>query len=130
MITKRKVIVMDVDGTITLDKAAASYADAKPCWQVIEKLKQLKTSGYWIILNSSRNMRSYGGNIGLIIKHTAPALITWLERYEIPYDELHFGKPWCGHDGFYVDDRAIRPREFANLTIDGISQLIERDKFQ
>jgi capsule biosynthesis phosphatase len=121
---------MDVDGTITLDKAAASYADAKPCWEVIEKLKQLKTSGYWIILNSSRNMRSYGGNIGLITKHTAPALIAWLERYEIPYDELHFGKPWCGHGGFYVDDRAIRPREFANLTIDGISQLIERDKFE
>lgn len=129
VITAEKVIVMDVDGTMTLEKGSASYSDVAPCHEVIEKLRQLKQAGFWIILHSSRNMRSYSGNLGLITKHTAPILIDWLERHDIPYDELHFGKPWCGNGGFYVDDRAIRPREFAELTLDAISQLIERDKF-
>ena len=129
MITAEKVIVMDVDGTITLEKGSSSYSDVEPCYEVVEKLRQLKQAGFWIILHSSRNMRSYAGNLGLITKHAAPILIDWLNRHDIPYDELHFGKPWCGNGGFYVDDRAIRPREFAELSLDAISQLIERDKF-
>ena len=72
-------------------------------------------------------MRTHGGNIGRIMCHTAPVLVDWLARNEIPYDELHFGKPWCGHDGFYVDDRAIRPREFVTLELEEIEAVIRRD---
>ncbi|CDT98899.1 Capsular polysaccharide biosynthesis protein (fragment) [Vibrio coralliirubri] len=46
----------------------------------------------------------------------------------MPYDEVIVGKPWCGHEGFYIDDRAIRPSEFVNLTFDEINNLIEQDK--
>ena len=67
-------------------------------------------------------------NIGRIMRHTAPVLVEWLARQEIPYDELHFGKPWCGHDGFYVDDRAIRPREFVTLDLAEIETLIRKDR--
>jgi capsule biosynthesis phosphatase len=73
-------------------------------------------------------MHTYEGNIGRIMRHTAPVLVEWLARNEIPYDELHFGKPWRGHNGFYVDDRAIRPREFVTLELDEIEALIRRDR--
>lgn len=129
MIRSEKVIVVDVDGTLTGDKGGGEYRDVAPCVEVIERLKELKRQDYWIILNTSRNMRSHNGNIGLILRHTAPVLIDWLARHDIPYDELHFGKPWCGDGGFYVDDRAIRPREFVDLSTDEIEQLLKRDQF-
>jgi len=33
----------------------------------------------------------------------------------VPFDGLRFGKPFA-ENGFYVDDRAIRPDEFLKLT--------------
>jgi capsule biosynthesis phosphatase len=129
MITQEKVIVIDVDGTLADRRGAGqSYADVSALPSVVQKLRSLKKQGYWIILYTSRNMRTHDGNIGRIMRHTAPVLIEWLDRHEIPYDELHFGKPWCGHDGFYVDDRAIRPREFVTLDFQEIETIIRRDR--
>src|ERR1044072_1051619 len=129
MITEHKVVVIDVDGTLA-DRCGAgqSYAEVNAVPGVVEKIRALKAQGYWIILYTSRNMRTYGGNIGKIMRHTAPVLVEWLARQEIPYDELHVGKPWCGHDGFYVDDRAIRPREFVTLQLEEIEALIRKDR--
>lgn len=129
MITAEKVVVIDVDGTLTgRREAGQSYAEVSVQPSVVQRIRSLKKQGYWIILHTSRNMRTYDGNIGRIMRHTAPVLVEWLARHEIPYDELHFGKPWCGHDGFYVDDRAIRPREFATLELEEIQTLLQRDR--
>ncbi len=72
-------------------------------------------------------MRTYDGNVGEIVAKTVPVLTTWLERWEIPYDELHVGKPWAGHAGFYVDDRAIRPAEFLALDPDEVAERLRGD---
>ena len=129
MVKENKVIVVDVDGTLTLGKEdGASYATAGVSDSMKDKLVRLKSEGYWIILFTSRNMRTHDGNIGAIMKHTAPILIDWLAHHEIPYDELHFGKPWCGHDGFYIDDRAVRPREFVENSLEQLNFMIERDR--
>jgi capsule biosynthesis phosphatase len=129
MITQEKVAVIDVDGTWAgRRESGQSYADICAVPTVVQKVRSLKKEGYWIILYTSRNMRTYGGNIGQIMRHTAPVLVEWLARHEIPYDELHFGKPWCGHDGFYVDDRAIRPREFVTLDLEEIEAIFRRDR--
>lgn len=129
MITQEKVVVIDVDGTLADRRGAGqSYADVGPMTSVVQKVRSLKKQGYWIILYTSRNMRTHDGNIGKIMRHTAPVLVEWLARHEIPYDELHFGKPWCGHDGFYVDDRAIRPREFVTLDLEEIEAIFRRDR--
>lgn len=131
MVKENKVIVVDVDGTLTLGKdGGASYASARVCESMKSRLVALKAEGYWVILFTSRNMRTHQGNIGAILRHTAPILINWLAEHEIPYDELHFGKPWCGHDGFYIDDRAIRPREFVENTVEQIHALLERDRLR
>ena len=129
MIAQEKVVVIDVDGTLA-DRCESdqSYADVGALPGVVQKVRSLKKQGYWIILYTSRNMRTYEGNIGQIMCRTAPVLVEWLARHEIPYDELHFGKPWCGHDGYYVDDRAIRPREFVTLEREEIESLLRRDR--
>ena len=129
MIKEKNVIVVDIDNTLTLPKGKLEdYSSVKVSTLLKSKLEKFKSMGYWIILSTSRNMRTYNGNIGLIMKHTAPVLIDWLAANEIPYDEIHFGKPWCGDNGFYIDDRAIRPREFLNNTLEEILEILERDK--
>ena len=129
MIKTHKVIVVDVDGTLTLHKDEnSSYSSAVVSVSMKSRLKKLQSEGYWIILFTSRNMRTHQGNIGVIMKHTAPILIEWLINNDVPYDELHFGKPWCGQDGFYIDDRAIRPREFLDYSLEEIHGILERDR--
>jgi capsule biosynthesis phosphatase len=129
MIKEKNVIVVDIDNTLTLPKGESeNYSNIKASIQFKTKLDEFKSMGYWIILYTSRNMRTYNGNIGLIMKNTAPVLIDWLAANEIPYDEIHFGKPWCGDNGFYIDDRAIRPREFLNHSHEEILKILERDK--
>ena len=65
-------------------------------------------------------MRTHNGNIGKITAQTLPIVISWLNKHSIPFDEIYIGKPWCGTDGFYVDDKAIRPDEFARMSYDEI----------
>lgn len=129
MIAEEKVVVIDIDGTLAdRRRAGQSYAEVGVLTNVAQKVRSLKMQGFWIILYTSRNMRTYGGNVGQIMRHTAPVLVEWLARHEIPYDELHFGKPWCGNNGCYVDDRAIRPREFVTLNWDEIEATFRRDR--
>lgn len=129
MVKEDKVIVCDIDNTITGESSEITdYRQLPVAIPVKNKLIELKSKGYWIILFTSRGMRSSEGNTGVLIKNVAPILFEWLERNEIPYDEIHFGKPWCGRDGFYIDDRAIRPKEFIENSIEEILQIIERDK--
>ncbi len=124
-------MVVDVDGTLTTGKeGGVKYGSESVCNLMKSRLIALKSEGYWIILYTSRNMRTHDGNIGAIMKHTAPILLNWLAENGIPYDELHFGKPWCGHDGFYIDDRAVRPREFIENSMEQLHALIERDRLK
>lgn len=105
--------VFDVDGTLCPIKTKEErYEDLIPYANMVEKLRHYKNEGAKIVIFTSRNMNSYDGNIGLINKNTAPILREWLEKWNIPYDEIIFGKPWPGKKGFYVDDRTIRPNEF------------------
>lgn len=122
-----KRLIMDLDNTITLTEDG-DYSNAKPIVKVIKKLHEYKAQGFEIIISSSRNMRTHQGNIGKINVHTLPIIIEWLNKHQVPYDEIYIGKPWCGHDGFYVDDRAVRPNEFVELTYEEIRSLTGMDE--
>jgi len=115
---------MDLDNTISFKSDYAGYALAKPDMEIIEKLNQYKELGFKIIIFSSRNMRTYKGSIGKINKFTLPEAMKWLEKYNVPYDEIIMGKPWCGNEGFYVDDKSIRPNEFKELDLGEINKII------
>lgn len=121
--------VFDIDGTICPIKGAHErYEDLVPYKEIVDKLRDYKENGAKIILFTSRNMNSYNGNIGMINKHTAKILLNWLEKWDIPYDEIIYGKPWPGHKGFYVDDRSVRPDEFLNYTVDELDCICKKSK--
>lgn len=123
---ERGALVIDVDGTLCPVKDKDQrYEDLEPNRDVIARLCEWQRMGFRIVLHTARNMRTHEGNLGLINKHTAPVLLDWLARWGVPYDELHFGKPWAGEDGFYVDDRAVRPDEFLAHSPDELKALVE-----
>lgn len=119
-----KVIVIDLDGTLTVDDPALGYADRQPRRDVIEKLALYREQGYRIVVQTARNMNSFSGNLGLINVHTLPVILEWLGRHDVPFDEVVLGKPWCGIDGFYVDDKAVRPDEFVALDDAALRRLV------
>ncbi len=124
-----KRLVFDLDGTIALDDPARAYPDREPNRPLIEKLKAYKAQGFEIVIASARNMRTHEGNIGRINALTLPVILDWLARHEVPFDEVHVGKPWCGTEGFYVDDKAVRPSEFVALSYDEIVARLAPEPF-
>jgi capsule biosynthesis phosphatase len=125
MIRRERCIVMDIDGTLCVKKAKdCAYGDVEPVPEVVATLRDYRANGFYVILATSRNMNTYSGNIGLINANTLKTLMGWLDRHDIPYDEIHVGKPWGGKGGFYVDDKAIRPSDFTKLSYEQILDLV------
>ena len=126
---EEKVLIVDIDGTLCpIKRENEMYNELLPYPEVVLKLKEYKEAGFYIILSTSRNMRTYKGSIGLINKHSAKVMLDWLDKNDIPYDEIYYGKPWQGKGGFYVDDKSIRPDEFLKLTYEEILNIIESRK--
>lgn len=119
-----KKIIIDLDGTLTKG-TADDYVNQPVNSSVVNTLRDYKKLGFTVVISTARNMRTYEGNIGKINLHTLPDIISWLNRNDIPFDEILVGKPWCGDDGFYVDDKAIRPSEFSNLSQAEIDELLQ-----
>ncbi|WP_028242277.1 capsular biosynthesis protein [Pseudobutyrivibrio ruminis] len=121
--------VFDIDGTLCpIKKKDERYEDLVPYPDMVEKLKYYKDNGAKIVLYTSRNMKTYNGNLGLINKYTAAVLNEWLAKWDIPYDEIVFGKVWPGPKGFYVDDRSVRPDEFLNHTPEELAEICEKSR--
>lgn len=128
MINRERSIVFDVDGTLCFKKTPdQSYLDVQPNPEIVLRLREYREAGFYVILSTSRNMNTYDGNVGLIVANTAKQLMAWLELHDIPYDELHMAKPWPGRNGFYVDDKSIRPDEFLALSYEEILKLVGSD---
>lgn len=125
----QSTIVIDVDGTLCPIKPDdCRYEDLLPFPDMIAKLHEYRQLGFRIALYTSRNMRSHQGNVGVINAVTAPVLVEWLRRWDIPFDELYFAKPWAGPGGFYVDDRAVRPDEFLSLSYEALVDRMQRSR--
>lgn len=121
-------LVVDIDGTLCgIKTAGQSYAELIPKQAMIDKLREYQAKGYRVLLFTSRNMNTYKNNLGLINKHTAPVLLEWLAKWDVPYDEILFGKPWPRKKGFYIDDRTVRPDEFLSMSEEGIQQMLGQE---
>ena len=119
----------DIDGTLCpIKKKEEEYIDLVPFPEMLAKLREYKEGGAKIVLFTSRNMNSYNGNIGLINANTAKVLLQWLDKWDMPYDEIIYGKPWPGHHGFYVDDRTIRPDEFLKYSVDELDEICKKSR--
>jgi capsule biosynthesis phosphatase len=122
MISDRRLVV-DIDGVIA-KKEDMEYSELNPDEEVLTRLREYEKRGFEIVLYTARNMNTYDEKIGKINANTAPVLLRWLDKYDVPYDEIHYGKPWCGNDGFYVDDKAVRPSEFVEMSHKELRQMV------
>ena len=119
-------LVIDLDNTLTID-GPEDYSTKRPNVSAIDTLRKYRNDGFTIAIHTSRKMRTYESSVGAITANTVPIVIDWLKKHDVPYDEIWVGKPWCGDNGFYVDDRAIRPSEFCNLSRQEIEDLLKRE---
>ena len=51
-----------------------------------------------------------------------------LKKWDIPYDEIVYGKVWPGHKGFYIDDRTVRPDEFLEKSVSELEEICSKSK--
>ena len=105
----KKTIVFDVDDTI-LTTVNRDYANSQPKAEVVEGLRELKKAGWYIILQTARGMGRSGGDIDSVREQVTHEITSFCEKFDVPYDMLLLGKPWAA---YYVDDKAMRPEEFA-----------------
>lgn len=122
-----KRIVFDLDGVI-VKKDGQPYEEREVDDEILRELYEYRKRGFEVILYTARNMNTYEGRIGKINANTAKVLLDWLDENNVPYDEIHYGKPWCGEEGFYVDDKAVRPSEFLEMNHEEIRELVEEEE--
>jgi capsule biosynthesis phosphatase len=123
MIAFEKVMVFDIDGTICpIRGKSEKYEDLVPFESMIKRIREYKTLGFRIVFDTARNMGTYQGNLGEINAFTLPKIIKWLDKWEIPYDEIYVGKPWPS-GSFVVDDKAVRPNEFLTMPYEQLLEL-------
>jgi len=110
-------ICLDLDGVVCeLKQEGQTYADVAPLPGAIAKIRQLKAAGHTVILHTARHMKTCQGNPGMVIARVGQITLDWLARHEIPYDEIHFGKPWAH---VYIDDNALRFSSWDEILGDG-----------
>lgn len=98
-------VCFDLDNTlVTYPKIPNDYTTVSPISKNIEYLKFLKDKGSYIIIYTARRMKTHKGNVGAIVADVGKITLDTLEKFGIPYDEIHFGKP---HADFYVDDLGV-----------------------
>lgn len=119
-------ICIDVDGVLCeLRKPDETYETLLPKAGAVEKMQALKNAGHYLILSTARHMGTCNSNIGLVVARQGKTLLDWLERYQIPYDEIWFGKP---HADVYIDDNAYRFNGWNEISDDGTSLPLSREK--
>jgi dTDP-glucose pyrophosphorylase len=127
-------ICFDLDNTlVTYPKIKNDYTTVEPIQKNIDFLKYLKNFNNIIIIYTSRNINLNTCNIGKITFDT-------LQKLNIPFDEIYFGKPnadiYIDHLGlnssndlekslgFYMEN--IIPREFNELKSSYIETFIKK----
>ena len=98
-------ICFDLDNTlVSYPKIDKDYSSVLPIEENIKFLKYLKNFGHTIIIYTSRRMKTHVGNQGRLLADIGKITFDTLEKFEIPFDEIYFGKPDAD---FYIDDKAI-----------------------
>ena len=113
-------ILIDLDGVICpIKQPGQSYADLEPLPGAVERIRELRAAGHYIIIHTARNMATWKGNVGKVMQNIGKITLDWLERYGIGYDEIYFGKP---NAQVYIDDRAIRFSGWEEITEERLQQ--------
>jgi capsule biosynthesis phosphatase len=119
-------ICIDLDGVICqLRKPGQGYPDLDPVPGAVDKLRQLRAAGHYIIIATARHMKTCDGNVGKVVARQGAITLDWLARHEVEFDEIHFGKP---HAEIYIDDNALRFEAWDGIAGDGSTLPISHEK--
>lgn len=119
-------ICIDLDGVICrLKEEGQQYDELLPVDGAPESLRALKENGHYIIINTARHMKTCQGNLGAVAAKISLITLKWLEKYNIPYDEIYFGKP---HADVYIDDNAYRFSKWEDIKDDGSNLPLSKEK--
>ena len=140
-VIKNKRICFDLDNTlVSFPTIINDYTSVKPIQKNIDFLKYLKCFGNTIIIYTARRMKTHNGNIGKINSDIGKITFETLDNFNIPYDEIYFGKPYAD---FYIDDLAlncfddlekelgyynnkIEPRDFHTIDTGSVDTIIKK----
>ena len=107
------VLVVDLDKTLCAKKLPGeSYANVPPHQDIIRAISNVHDSGGEVIIESARNMLTQHNDESKVIKSVGLDTLTWLDKVNMHYDGIKFGKT-CGT--CYIDDKALRPKEFMSI---------------
>jgi capsule biosynthesis phosphatase len=100
-------VCFDLDNTlVTYPSIPGDYTTVKPIMNMINLAQKMKAEGHTIIIHTARRMTTHKNNVGAVIKDIGALTFKTLADFNIPYDELLFGKPIAD---MYIDDRAVNP---------------------
>jgi capsule biosynthesis phosphatase len=95
----------DLDNTlVTYPKINGDYTTVDPIQKNIDMVRHLHKMGHTIIIYTARRMKTHQGNVGKVVADIGKITFDTLDKFDIPYDEIVFGKPIAD---IYVDDAAI-----------------------
>ena len=103
------IIGFDIDGVIAESNGGWTsdyYSSCKPNYEVISLMRKISESGHKIIIYTSRLSNEVKG-----------VTVEWLNRYNVPYDAIHFDKPLYD---FMLDDKSVN--------VDDLKGLIQRER--
>jgi len=104
MCARKMRFCFDLDNTlVTRPRIAHDYTTVDPVVEMIQLVRELKDAGHVIIIHSDRGMSRHDGNVGRIMAELGPITFKTLADFNIPYDEIYFGKP---HADIYIDDKS------------------------
>ena len=105
LVNNKLRICFDLDNTlVTYPKIKDDYNSVEPIQKNINFLNYLKKFGHTIIIHTARRMKTHNGNQGKLLADIGKITFDTLQKFNIQYDEIYFGKPYAH---FYIDDNAI-----------------------
>jgi len=107
-------LVVDLDETICVSDGneknpVIKYYNATPIQPIIDKLRQYHEDGWYITIHTARHMVTCNNDADIAYGVLGPITADWLQRHNVPFDQLVFGKPY---GKYYIDDKAMLPEEF------------------
>lgn len=98
-------VCFDVDGVLAKNDPRVPYREREPYSFVREQLTKLRDMGVTIVIQTARHMRKTGGNQASARDCGLAELVDWLDKHNLPYDEVYMGKASAR---LYADDRGVR----------------------
>jgi len=111
-------LVVDLDDTICRsDKlildALEKYSAAAPIPEIINGLIKLHSEGWYITIHTARHMLTCYNDPDEAFALLGQLTEDWLDKYNVPFDQLIFGKPY---GMAYIDDKAMSLDEFIKFS--------------